>query len=130
MNIHAHLSKNEVIGYLAGTQAMSAHGKPGTLSPHAHEFRCVALIVQRAYPCESISQKKRNHNAEMCPQSAVATHELIQSAGQEIVGWYHSHPDFKVDPSNIDIQNHCTHQHDFEQQNKPMIAAIIGPYTK
>jgi proteasome lid subunit RPN8/RPN11 len=42
----------------------------------------------------------------MCPQSQVQTHALIEEAGLEIVGWYHSHPDFGVDPSNIDIVNH------------------------
>lgn len=63
------------------------------------------LIVKKVYPCESISQK-RNHNAEMCPESAVKSHQQILAAGQEIVGWYHSHPNFNTDPSNIDIRNH------------------------
>jgi len=61
MTTHAHLSKNEVIGYLAGIQTLSKNSKP-------------VLIIQKIYPCESITQKARNQNAEMCPESAVLIH--------------------------------------------------------
>ena len=33
LNVHAHLSKNEVIGYLAGKFGNSADGQAGKLSP-------------------------------------------------------------------------------------------------
>lgn len=88
------------------------------------------MIIQRVYPCDSIAQKQRNHNAEMCPESAVLAHSLIQSSGSEIVGWYHSHPNFKVEPSVIDINNHTCQQNNFRQNNKHMVAAIIGPFSE
>lgn len=64
----------------------------------------------------------------MCPESAVNAHSQIQSTGTEIVGWYHSHPNFKVDPSVIDINNHTCQQNNFKENNKHIIAAIIGPF--
>jgi len=55
-------------------------------------------------------------------------HSQIQSTGSEIVGWYHSHPNFKVDPSVIDINNHTCQQNNFQENKKHMVAAIIGPF--
>lgn len=57
-------------------------------------------------------------------------HTLIQQSGSEIVGWYHSHPTFKVEPSLIDIENHTCQQENFSENNKHMIAAIIGPFIE
>ena len=30
--------------------------------------------------------------------------------GENVVGWYHSHPFFPVEPSLIDVRNHNLHQ--------------------
>lgn len=45
------------------------------------------------------------------------------------MGWYHSHPFFKVEPSNIDIRNHAVYQQNFDIEQMPFLALIIGPYT-
>lgn len=44
------------------------------------------------------------------------------------MGWYHSHPVFKVEPSVVDIQNHEIYQKTFEAEGLPFVAVIIGPY--
>lgn len=64
VDVHSHLSKNEVIGYLAGFQIQ--------------ETAKSTLVIERAYPCDSISKEEhRSHNAEMCPEAAVLVHSLI-----------------------------------------------------
>lgn len=45
------------------------------------------------------------------------------------MGWYHSHPVFEVNPSNIDVSNHSFQQKIFEAEDKPFVALIIGPYN-
>lgn len=67
-------------------------------------------------------------NVEMCPKSAMSAKLLIDSRGQELIGWYHSHPFFEANPSQIDIKNHANYQKMFQASNKPFIAAISAPY--
>ena len=73
MNTHSHLSNAEVIGYLAGIQTLSHTGKQSK-SFFKKNNSFVVLICTKVYPCDSIAQKRRSHNAEMCPESAVMTH--------------------------------------------------------
>lgn len=86
--------------------------------------------MQQVYPCDSIvpDAKNRSHNVDLCPESANLARDKIQKRGQKIVGWYHSHPVFKVEPSVVDINNHELYQKMFEADGFPFIAAIIGPY--
>ena len=49
---------------------------------------------------------------------------------EKILGWYHSHPTFMVQPSNIDVKNHYKFQCEFEKNDTPFIGLIISPYNK
>ncbi|KAJ2471853.1 hypothetical protein IWW56_006256, partial [Coemansia sp. RSA 2131] len=55
----------------------------------------------------------------------------IVDAGLCVVGWYHSHPTFRPDPSIIDIENQTAYQalfRDNDSSEEPFVGAIVGPY--
>ncbi len=64
----------------------------------------------------------------MDPESATLQVKLIESRGQSILGWYHSHPKFEVNPSHIDVLNHETYQNMFNEANQHFFGLIISPY--
>jgi hypothetical protein len=45
-----------------------------------------------------------------------------------LIGWYHSHPKFEVNPSHIDVVNHQMYQRLFNEEGKDFIGLIISPY--
>lgn len=45
-----------------------------------------------------------------------------------MIGWYHSHPKFEVNPSHIDVVNHQMYQRLFNEEGKDFIGLIISPY--
>jgi len=47
----------------------------------------------------------RAKTVEMDPESAQQAQKTSESKNQTILGWYHSHPIFEVNPSNMDIEN-------------------------
>ena len=47
----------------------------------------------------------RAKTVEMDPESAEDARNTAEIRNQAILGWYHSHPIFDVNPSNIDIEN-------------------------
>lgn len=70
----------------------------------------------------------RTKTVEMDPESGRLALEKANKRGQNLIGWYHSHPQFQVDPSNIDVSNHQTYQQNFERDGHPFVALIIGTY--
>jgi len=46
------------------------------------------------------------HNVELDPESASQVRQQILEEGLEFVGWYHSHPFFSPEPSEVDVLNH------------------------
>ena len=49
-----------------------------------------------------------------------------------IVGWYHSHPTFRPDPSIRDVISHHQYQHspkDSTAKHEPFIGVIVSPYN-
>lgn len=44
----------------------------------------------------------RKKTVEMDPQDSHRVSSMIEKEGMSILGWYHSHPVFEVNPSNID----------------------------
>ena len=46
----------------------------------------------------------------MHPECAENKQKEIESKGMELIGWYHSHPKFEVNPSHIDVINHEMYQ--------------------
>lgn len=122
--------QDEVIGFLAGysIDKQSCGDKKSRLK---------TLVITEVYFLDSMKPLTKNEdpfsryehmNVEMCPKSATAAKQLIDSRGQELIGWYHSHPFFEAKPSQIDIKNHAIYQKMFQGSNKPFIAAISAPY--
>lgn len=64
----------------------------------------------------------------MDPESGRLALEKANMKGQSLIGWYHSHPQFQVDPSKIDVCNHQMYQQNFERDGHPFVALIIGTY--
>lgn len=64
----------------------------------------------------------------MEPESAQRNVEMIKQRGQTLLGWYHSHPKFEVNPSHIDVVNHNMYQKMFDEQGTQFFGLIISPY--
>ncbi|KAJ1959615.1 hypothetical protein GGI12_004249 [Dipsacomyces acuminosporus] len=115
MDFHAHLMVSEVIGLLGGRWDAEAK----------------VLTVTRAFPCTALESEEAHTNVEMDPGSELEVRHQINEAGLRVVGWYHSHPTFRPDPSIIDIENQTAYQtlfHDNESSEEPFVGAIVGPY--
>jgi len=121
MDLHAHSSLNEVIGFLAGrVDAESAE-----------------VSVVDSFPCRSVVSDGQDpsFSVEMDPISEVETRAEIVNRGLEVVGWYHSHPTFAAEPSKRDMDNQLNYQTYFRQTRSAtdktrelFVAAIVGPY--
>lgn len=64
----------------------------------------------------------------MDPESATAVVDRVREKNQSLLGWYHSHPKFEVNPSHIDVINHEMYQKMFNETGDHFIALIISPY--
>lgn len=64
MNIHAHLSKLEVIGIIGGRVISEDGNHMFTLL----KFR-LEIVIQEALPCKNISESSNAHSVEMDPTS-------------------------------------------------------------
>jgi proteasome lid subunit RPN8/RPN11 len=97
-DVHSHLCEAEVIGLLAGK--WDANGN--------------CLYVQAAFPCTSTSRESDGDDGstdvELDPEAEIKVREIIHSLGMQVVGWYHSHPKFRPDPSVTDIFNQQQYQ--------------------
>jgi len=126
MTIHASMHRNEVIGFLSGYRTR-------TKGPQTKKE---VIVVTDCNPCstaqftDSSSSKNTDYskNVEMDPESATLQVKIIESKGQSLVGWYHSHPKFEVNPSHIDVINHEMYQKMFNEDGKDFIGVIISPY--
>lgn len=127
MNVHAHLTRMEVIGYLGGA-VYHPRERPGE----------TVVIVAEAFATKALTDKdlaRTGRNAymevEMNPESSVEVLDCIQAKGLQVVGWYHSHPDscFTVEPSRVDIENQDNYQRLLFKE-RPFVAAIIAPYNE
>ncbi|KAJ1735242.1 hypothetical protein LPJ61_000656 [Coemansia biformis] len=115
MDFHAHLMLSEVIGLLGGRWDAKER----------------VLAVTRAFPCTALETSDAHTNVEMDPGSELVVRHQITEAGLRVVGWYHSHPTFRPDPSIIDIENQTAYQklfRDKESAEEPFVGAIVGPY--
>lgn len=65
----------------------------------------------------------------MDPESGRLAFNKAYERGQCIIGWYHSHPQFDVNPSNIDVNNHRLYQTTFNNEGKPFVALIVGTFS-
>ncbi|QDZ21120.1 histone H2A deubiquitinase [Chloropicon primus] len=114
MDFHAHLSCYEVIGYLAGDWDAAAR----------------KLSIKRAFPCKGLTGTQQTDSCEMDPASELDAKQKMDELGLKVVGWYHSHPTFKPNPSEKDIENQENYQaffHD-EGNHEPFVGMIFSPY--
>ncbi|XP_038572352.1 histone H2A deubiquitinase MYSM1 [Micropterus salmoides] len=109
MDMHAHVSRGEVIGLLGGT---------------FNEEEKV-LKIRAAEPCNSVSTGLQ---CEMDPVSQTQACDLLSSLGFSVVGWYHSHPSFNPNPSVRDINTQDQFQRYFSRGGAPFIGMIVSPY--
>ncbi|OMJ11184.1 Histone H2A deubiquitinase MYSM1 [Smittium culicis] len=68
------------------------------------------LTVKQSFPCKALVTDDDHLNVEMDPTSEFLVRQEIADMDMRVVGWYHSHPSFLPDPSNIDIQNQNAYQ--------------------
>lgn len=110
---HAHLSLNEVIGFLAGKWEPTKN----------------RLTVCAAFPGRATLEESTE--CELDPESAVELRDEIETEGLVVVGWYHSHPFFEPTPSNWDVTNQKNYQtifRDHKYGTEPFIGLIWCPY--
>lgn len=109
MDMHAHVSRGEVIGLLGGT--------------YNEEDKILKICV--AEPCNSVSTGLQ---CEMDPVSQTLACDTLSSLGLSVVGWYHSHPSFNPNPSVRDIHTQDQFQSYFSRGGAPFIGMIVSPY--
>ncbi|XP_067453588.1 histone H2A deubiquitinase MYSM1 [Thunnus thynnus] len=109
MDMHAHVSRGEVIGLLGGT--------------FNKEERVLKICA--AEPCNSVSTGLQ---CEMDPVSQTQACDVLSSLGFSVVGWYHSHPSFHPNPSVRDINTQDQFQSYFSRGGAPFIGMIVSPY--
>ncbi|XP_033478664.2 histone H2A deubiquitinase MYSM1 [Epinephelus lanceolatus] len=109
MDMHAHVSRGEVIGLLGGT--------------FSEEERILKICA--AEPCNSVSTGLQ---CEMDPVSQTQACDVLSSLGFSVVGWYHSHPTFHPNPSVRDINTQDQFQSYFSRGGAPFIGMIVSPY--
>ncbi|XP_062578565.1 histone H2A deubiquitinase MYSM1-like [Saccostrea cucullata] len=111
MDIHAHISKTEVIGMLGGCY-------------HDDDQH---LEITMAIPCNSISTGLQ---CEMDPVSQTFACEEISNNRMNVIGWYHSHPTFNPNPSIRDIETQLKFQEYFAQDGFSFLGVIVSPYNR
>ena len=119
MNIHSHLFSNEIIGFWAGQPFTHKNGKP---SIYIHDVYPVAPIEDTCFD--------RSKSVEMDPEGSEIARKLIESRDQKLWAWYHSHPIFETNPSQVDIRNQDNYQKMFSKdKDQPFVGFIVGPYS-
>ncbi|XP_029001689.1 histone H2A deubiquitinase MYSM1 [Betta splendens] len=109
MDMHAHVSRCEVIGLLGGIFKKDEK----------------VLKICAAEPCNSVSTGLQ---CEMDPVSQTQACDVLSSLGFSVVGWYHSHPSFHPNPSVRDISTQDQFQSYFSRGGAPFIGMIVSPY--
>ncbi|CDW91136.1 histone h2a deubiquitinase mysm1 [Stylonychia lemnae] len=105
IQIHCHVLKKEIIGFVGGYNFLNERKKTQT------------LVITEAYPGDPTSfnqltaeeQKDLERNVEISPESY--------------------HPFFEPSPSQVDIENHSNHQREFSKSKMPYIGIIAAPFN-
>ncbi|KAJ3034466.1 hypothetical protein HDV00_005017 [Rhizophlyctis rosea] len=128
MDLHAHVVKCEVIGYLAGRFERGDAQTPPTL--HIH----------RALPMTSPLSHSSHVSVDADPESQAKAMQEAEREGLRVVGWYHSHPCFRTCPSGVDVLTQGENQRAWGwsggvaggeeggEDECPFVGAIVGPY--
>lgn len=124
VSFHAHLTRTEVIGYLAGAVRTTSNS--------------IDVSIAEAFPAQALNDRALARSGrsaytevEIDPESSVEVMNRITGKGLTVVGWYHSHPDasFTVQPSRVDIENQFNYQQ-YIFKDIPFVAAIVAPYNE
>jgi len=104
-DIHAHLLRSvEIMGLLGGVWDSE--------NKIVHMTKC--------YPLKEEEQTDETVIASSC--DTLLVRDQIKADGLDLVGWYHSHPNFENVPSNLDCYQHETNK---PPQEMPYIGLII-----
>jgi proteasome lid subunit RPN8/RPN11 len=74
---------------------------------------CVGVLMRlvERYSCRALAQEyDGSTDVEMDPVSEIEVRDVIRRQNLQVVGWYHSHPTFRPDPSVRDIENQGNYQ--------------------
>ncbi|KAJ0181897.1 hypothetical protein K1T71_002619 [Dendrolimus kikuchii] len=112
LDIHCHLKKEEVYGYLAGSWDLNNHN----------------LMISHTFPCLiSKNDTKPRVLVELEIQME------IEKLGLTLLGWYHSHPTNPAMPSLRDCDNQLEYQIKMRGPSEisyvPCIGVICSPYN-
>jgi proteasome lid subunit RPN8/RPN11 len=61
-----------------------------------------AIIIERVVPSDNVHPERGNDRYEIAPETLLRAHKEAESEGQEVVGYYHSHPSGEGHPSDFD----------------------------
>ncbi|XP_076046051.1 MPN domain-containing protein-like isoform X3 [Oratosquilla oratoria] len=113
MDIHAHLSTSEVVGYLAGQWDVNNHN----------------LIVSHALP-----MRCRLGDAEKGQAVEQALFAQMDRLNLSLLGWYHTHPFSPPLPTLRDIDSQLDYEMKMKGSNDasytPVVGIIISPYVR
>jgi proteasome lid subunit RPN8/RPN11 len=109
-DLHSHLCDAEIIGFLAGK----------------YDHHTKTLFIQACFPCNSLERTEDDGSTdvEMDPIAELSVREVISKYNLDVVGWYHSHPLFRPDPSTTDILNQFQYQQLFDSE--PFVGLIVS----
>nr|XP_026487617.1 MPN domain-containing protein CG4751 [Vanessa tameamea] len=112
LDIHCHLKKEEVYGYLAGTWDLNNHN----------------LMITHTFPC-LIS--KNDTRPRVLVELEIQME--IEKLGLTLLGWYHSHPTNPAMPSLRDCDSQLEYQIKMRGPSEisyiPCIGVICSPYN-
>lgn len=112
LDIHCHLKKEEVYGYLAGSWDLNNHN----------------LLISHTFPC-LISKKDSRPRVLV----ELEIQMEIEKLGLTLLGWYHSHPTNPAMPSLRDCDNQLEYQIKMRGPSEisyvPCIGVICSPYN-
>ena len=115
IDFHAHLCYNEVTGVLLGT----------SLANHVN--------VMMALPMETVVEDG-TPVAKLAMNSSGLEKQILKAKNKlgdvQIVGYYHSHPDFAPQPTIIDTVYAARETLAMRESGGPCIQCIISPYNK
>ncbi|XP_059060510.1 MPN domain-containing protein CG4751 [Achroia grisella] len=112
LDIHCHLKKEEVYGYLAGTWDLNSHN----------------LMITHTFPC---LVSKNDSRPRVLVELEIQME--IEKLGLTLLGWYHSHPTNPAMPSLRDCDNQLEYQIKMRGPSEisyiPCIGVICSPYN-
>ncbi|XP_026324590.1 MPN domain-containing protein CG4751 isoform X2 [Hyposmocoma kahamanoa] len=112
LDIHCHLKKEEVYGYLAGTWDLNNHN----------------LMITHTFPC---LVSKNDTRPKVLVELDIQME--IEKLGLTLLGWYHSHPTNPAMPSLRDCDNQLEYQIKLRGPSEisyiPCIGVICSPYN-